>query len=81
MTIEIKEPELEKLIQQQLESGAFQNIEEILWQGLKASEAQMQQFASASKAKNLVELFAHSPFAGLDIDFERDRYTGREIDL
>ncbi len=81
MTIEIKEPELEKLIQQRLESGAFQSVEEILWQGLKAFKPQMEQPAPVSKAKDLAELFAHSPFAGLDIDFERDKDTGREIEL
>jgi hypothetical protein len=30
--------------------------------------------------KSLVELFAESPFAGLDIDFERDPDTGRDIE-
>jgi hypothetical protein len=38
MTIEIKEPELEELIRQRLQSGAFQSVEEILWQGLKSLE-------------------------------------------
>ena len=32
---------------------------------------------SAPAAKNLVELFANSPFAGLDMDFERDKDTGQ----
>ncbi len=33
-----------------------------------------------SQAKNLVELFANSPFKGLNIEFERDRDCGREIE-
>jgi len=33
------------------------------------------------RARNLVELFAESPFKGLDLDFERDRDTDRNIDL
>jgi hypothetical protein len=33
------------------------------------------------RAKNLVELFADSPFKGLDIEFERDMDTGRDIEL
>jgi hypothetical protein len=33
------------------------------------------------RARNLVELFAESPFKGLDLDFERDRDTGRNIEL
>ena len=36
---------------------------------------------SAPEAKNLVELFANSPFKGLNMEFERDRDYGREIDL
>jgi hypothetical protein len=31
--------------------------------------------------KSLAQLFAESPFAGLDIDFERDPDTGRDIEL
>jgi hypothetical protein len=30
---------------------------------------------------NLADLFARSPFRGLDIDFELDQDTGREIVL
>jgi plasmid stability protein len=31
--------------------------------------------------KSLAQLFAESPFRGLDIDFQRDRDLGRDIDL
>lgn len=31
--------------------------------------------------KNLAQLFADSPFKGLDLDFERDADLGREIEL
>lgn len=34
-----------------------------------------------SGRKSLAELFAESPFRGLDLDFERDRDPGRDIDL
>jgi Arc/MetJ-type ribon-helix-helix transcriptional regulator len=33
------------------------------------------------RAKNLVELFADSPFKGADLQFERDKDTGRDIEL
>lgn len=33
------------------------------------------------EAKNLLELFANSPFKGLNIDFPRDRDYGREVNL
>ncbi len=31
--------------------------------------------------KSLAQLFADSPFRGLDLDFERDRDSGRHIEL
>lgn len=31
--------------------------------------------------KSLAQLFAESPFKGLNLDFERDPDTGRDIDL
>jgi hypothetical protein len=31
--------------------------------------------------KSLAQLFADSPFRGLDIDFQRDRDLGRDIEL
>jgi hypothetical protein len=31
--------------------------------------------------KSLAQLFAESPFAGLDMDFERDPDTGRDLEL
>ena len=37
--------------------------------------------APAGEARNLVELFANSPFKGLDMEFERDKDHGREIVL
>ena len=37
--------------------------------------------SSATPARNLVEFFGNSPFAGLNMDFERDRDIGREVKL
>ncbi len=34
-----------------------------------------------ARAQNLADLFASSPFAGLDMDFTRDPDTGREVAL
>jgi plasmid stability protein len=31
--------------------------------------------------KSLAQLFAESPFKGLDLDFERDQDLGRDVDL
>jgi hypothetical protein len=37
MTIEIHKPELEALIRQRMESGAYQNVEDILIDALKST--------------------------------------------
>jgi len=80
MTIQIDHRELQALIEQRLQSGAFQNVEELLLQALQPSEPEGNP-APTSEAENLLELFAHSPFSGLNMNFERDTDTGREIEL
>ncbi|MGYP003441751663 len=37
--------------------------------------------ARAHQAKSLVQFFRESPLVGLDLSFERDKDTGREIEL
>ncbi len=45
----------------------------------KAAGKPLETVASGSTAMDLVELFA--PLRGLNLDFERDRDSGRDIDL
>jgi Arc/MetJ-type ribon-helix-helix transcriptional regulator len=73
MTIQITEPELEALIQQRLQSGAFQNVEDVLLQALRSTEPKAKAAAAGHRSgdKDGVELFADSPFAALDVDFLR----------
>ena len=78
---EIHQPEIEALIQQRLQSGVFHDVEEVLLHALRTSELPASASARGSEAKNLVELFASSPFAGMSMDFERDKDSGREMDL
>lgn len=80
MCIDIHRPELEAFINERLRTGAYQDAEDVIWQEFRkfCSPAVP---AQPSEAKNLVELFADSPFAGLEIDFEGSRDFGREIDL
>ncbi len=37
--------------------------------------------ARARQSGNLLEFFRNSPFVGLELDFERDKDTGRELEL
>lgn len=72
MTIEITRPEIEALIQQRLQSGAFQNVEDVILEALRSSQ---------TSKKGLVEFFRESPLVGLELEFERDKDSGRDVDL
>ena len=37
--------------------------------------------ARSRQPKSLVQFFRESPLVGLDLDFERDRDTGRDVEL
>lgn len=73
MNIEINKPELEALIRSRVERG--QSVEDVLWQAL--TSAATEEKAAPVKGpcpaakKSLAQLFAESPFKGLDMNFER----------
>lgn len=46
-----------------------------------AEETYEQLAAKARQPKSLVQFFRESPLVGVDLDLERSRDTGREIDL
>ena len=85
MTIEIKKPELEALIAERLQSGTFESVEDVLLQALKSSLSQGRPAPPKPPRppgrKSLAQLFADSPFKGLDLNFERDQDFGRDIEL
>jgi hypothetical protein len=71
---------VEEIINQRLRSGAFQDAQDVILQALRLSDSCLSPVsASHSEAKNMVELFA--PLRGLNLDFERDPDTGRDIEL
>ena len=77
ITLEIQ-PEIERGLLARAEARGISItafVEEIV-----AREAQTEA-AAESEPKNLVELFANSPFKRLNMEFERDRDYGREISL
>ena len=76
-------PEIERglLVQAQAHGVSLkQYVQEIVARQARSSLAAGTE-APESKAENLVELFANSPFRGLNMEFERDRDIGREIEL
>ena len=97
MHIEIRTPELERLMQEEIQSGHFQNAEELLTEalhalreknsGVFATQAEAVEHAKAlnsaprSQRKNLAQFLRESPFAGSDLDLERQQDYGRPIEL
>lgn len=84
MTIEIHRPELEALIRERMSSGAFHDLEDVLLQALQSSPpgpAPSDKPRRPPGRKSLAQLFADSPFKGLDVDFERDIDYGRDVTL
>ena len=85
MTIEIQSPEVEAIIRSRMSAGGFQNAEDVILHALKSSHAAESPHAAPPRRpvgrKSLAQLFADSPFKGLDIDFERDQDYGRDVTL
>jgi hypothetical protein len=68
-----------------MNSGGFQNVEDVIIQALTSSSvAEAPASGGATRPagrKSLAQLFAESPFKGLDIDFEREPDCGRDVTL
>jgi hypothetical protein len=82
MTIHIK-PEQERIIGQAIKAGLIETADQAVELGMETIRRSLEgsRKTFASPARNLVELFADSPFAGLNMDFERDEDPGRAIEI
>jgi hypothetical protein len=83
MTIEIHSPEVEAIIRRRMSAGGFKSAEDVVIDALTASHAVEGPAPAPRPAgrKSLAQLFADSPFKGLDIDFEREPDYGRDVTL
>lgn len=82
MTIEIRNPELERLMQEEIFNGHFQNVDELLTEALQAlREKNVHSTIATHPRKNLAKFLLESPFAGSDLDMERQQDYGRPVDL
>ena len=85
MTVELK-PETERLVQEELSSGRVQTVDELIVQGVpalreKSKREQATTVAPRKPRKNLADFLSESPFAGSEIDLERQQDYGRPVDL
>jgi len=82
--IEIHKRELEQRVRDQIQRGQFHHVDELLERALDAFQEKQNAAVPVRRLaarKSLAQLFAESPFKGLDIDFERDPDYGRDVTL
>ena len=77
MTIDLK-PEQQQVVGRAIQAGLIETADDVVEVGGETIRQRLDARArlSAPAAKSLLELFANSPFAGLDMDFERDKDPG-----
>jgi len=82
MTIQIK-PEQERVIGQAIEAGLIETADQAVEVGVETIRQRLERRRKLPiiPARDLVALFVDSPFAGMNMDFERDEDPGRTIDL
>jgi Arc/MetJ-type ribon-helix-helix transcriptional regulator len=83
MSIELK-PETERLLEEEIRNGHFHSVDELIVAGVHAWRERhgVQRSGEQPKpSKSLVDFFRESPLVGLELDLERDKDTGRDIDL
>jgi Arc/MetJ-type ribon-helix-helix transcriptional regulator len=80
--VELK-PETERLVREELAQGHFGSVDELIEQGIYAwrEKHDFTESIPAKPLQNLADFLLESPFAGSDLDLERDREEGRSVDL
>ena len=84
MTIEIRTPELEELVQEEILRGHFESVDDLLTEALYALREKKTLASTAAEQpvrKNLAQFLLESPFAGSDLHLERRQDYGRAVDL
>lgn len=81
MTITLND-EQTRLLSEVVQAGAARSTEAALDQAVRALHSSaVTQRPIHQQVDNLADLFAKSPFRGLDMTFERDKDMGRDISL
>jgi len=84
MTVQLK-PETERLVREEIESGHFRSVDELIVQGLRALREQSRTGEGASvlrkPPKNLADVLSEPPFAGSELNLERQKEYPRPLDL
>lgn len=79
MTIEIHKPELHALIRQRMQSGTFEDVEDVLIEALNSTTAPP--VLPLKPRGNLVDILSEPPFGGSNLVIERQKDYPRPVDL
>ncbi len=79
MVIELQ-PETEKRLKQDLASGRFHSVEEVIQRGLQSD---VESSSSLKPKESFAKFMRRSPAfgSGIEIDERQAEFTGRDIDL
>ena len=83
MTVEIK-PETERLVQEEISSGHVHSVDELIVHGvhaLREKSKRAQSVPPSTPRKHLYDLLTQPPFAGSELNLERQKDYPRPIDL
>lgn len=82
--IELK-PETEQLVQEEIQRGHFHSVDELIVKSVNAWREKHRVFPAVAPPrkprKNLADFLLESPFAGSDLQIERQRDYPRPVDL
>jgi Arc/MetJ-type ribon-helix-helix transcriptional regulator len=79
MTIQITKPEVEALINQRLQSGVYEDAEDVILQALRCLPAK--QPSTPHLDRSLQGVFEAVRGLADDVEFSRNPSTGRPVDL
>jgi Arc/MetJ-type ribon-helix-helix transcriptional regulator len=83
VTLQLK-PETEQLVQEEIRSGHFHSVDELIVEGVRAwrEKHQVESIpAPPQPRKRLYDLLTQPPFAGSELDLERQKDYPRPVDL
>jgi hypothetical protein len=80
MTITLND-EQARLLSEVVEAGAARSTEDAVDRAVRALHTAATGRPLHRQVDNLADLFAMSPFRGLNMEFERDRDPGRDLSL
>jgi len=83
VTVQLK-PETERLVQEEIRSGHFDSVDELIVKGIHAwrEKNRIEPTTVPSKPrKRLYDLLTQPPFAGSELNLERQKDYPRSVDL